>query len=340
LEEALLRSFARGVWGGARWGTTKRIGRVLEVLRSFWSWSDRPILGTITNEKWPGEAFVATFMKTQTKRSELLKKKLGMKKVVVMPVHFQNHWTLVVVDGRESVEPSVETSVEPSLLYMDSLRTEAMVLEVWTYVNEGLKELMGWSLPMRWNTARQELGSDTCGTFVLHYMEQCCRALFLEEPWSSLGWPSHAVWGERVCKLARAMKAEQEKIKTEEENEESKKKKLEDKKKTAGATKKKAEEVDSKLEDLTVIADASLKKIPAGKPCLENLSEKSQANVKHVHVTGAGVCAKCRWSSGCWECDGAHAVWYWLKQEGFDKELVLQLDAEAELKKFDADDVD
>ena len=125
---------------------------------------------------------------------------------------------------------------------------------------------------------------------------------------------SHAVWGERVCKLARAMKAEQEKIKTEEEKEESKKKKLEDKQKKAGAAKKKVEEVDSKLEDLTVIADASLKKIPAGKPCLENLSAKSKAEVLHVHVTGAGICARCRWTSGCNECDGAHAVWYWLKQ--------------------------
>jgi len=279
------------------------------------------------------EDFVAMFLKSQTKRSALLKKKLGMKKVVIMPVHFQNHWTLVVVDGREP-------NVEPILLYMDSLKSEAMVLEVWTYVNEGLKELMGWSLPKRWNEARQELGSDTCGTFVLHYMEQCCRALFLQEPWSSLGWPTNTLWGPRVCKLAGVMKAEQEKTKAEDEKEEIKKKKLEDKKKKADGTKKKHEEADLKLEELAAIADASLKKIPPGKPCLENLSEKSRAEVVKVHVTGAGVCGRCRWSHGCNECDGPHAVWYWLKQEGFDKELVYQVDAEAELKKLDVDDVD
>ena len=284
--------------------------------------------------------FVAGFLKTQTKRVELLKKKLGMKKVVLMPVHFQNHWTLVVVDGRESVEPSVETSVEPRLLYMDSLRTEAMVLDVWAYVHEGLKELMGWSLPLRWNAARQELGSDTCGTFVLHYMEQCCRALLLQEPWCSLGWPSHTVWGERAYKLTRAMKTEQEKIKTEEGIQDVKKKKLEEKTKKAADAKKKADAVDLKMDELAVVADASMKKIPPGKPCLENLSAKARAEVNKVHVTGAGICAKCRWSSGCYECDGAHAVLYWLKQEGFDKELVLKLDAEVELNKLDGDDVD
>ena len=83
----------------------------------------------------------------------------------------------------------------------------------------------------------------------------------------------------------------------------------------------------------------SMKEILPDKPCLENLSAKARAEVMKVHLTGAGICSRCR-SSGCYECDGAHAVRYWLKQEGFDTELVLQLDAVAELKKLDADDVD
>ena len=84
----------------------------------------------------------------------------------------------------------------------------------------------------------------------------------------------------------------------------------------------------------------SMKEILPDKPCLENLSAKARAEVMKVHLTGAGICSRCRWSSGCYECEGAHALRYWLKQEGFDKELVLKLDAEAELKKLDADDVD
>jgi len=84
----------------------------------------------------------------------------------------------------------------------------------------------------------------------------------------------------------------------------------------------------------------SMKKILPDKPCLENLSAKARAEVMKVHLTGAGICARCRCTSGCYECEGAHALRYWLKQEGFDKEIVLKLDAEAELKKLDADDVD
>ena len=272
------------------------------------------------------EAFVEEFMKGQVKRSELLKKKLGMKRIIVMPVHCKSHWTLVVVDGRESGEPV--------LRYMDSLRSEGMVLEVWTYVNEGLKELMGWSLPKRWNEGRQPLGSDVCGAFVLHYMEQCIRALLLQEPWSSLGWPSSGVWGDRVHKLARSMKNEQDKIKKEDEKEEEKKKKEEEKKKNEEEKKKKTGVVDAKVAALGEAADALVKKIPPGKPCLENLSAKALEEVKHVHFTGVGVCSKCRWSSGCLECHGPHALLYWLKKEGFDGEAIVHLDAQAELKKL------
>ena len=141
---------------------------------------------------------------------------------VIIPVHCDNHWTLVVVDGRGSGEPV--------LMYMDSLRSEGTVLKVWEYIKEGLKDLMGWTLPKRWNEARQPLGSDVCGAFVLFYIEQCCRALLLQEPWSSLGWPSSEAWGVRVQKLAACLKAAPEKTKNENEKEEAKKKKEEDRK--------------------------------------------------------------------------------------------------------------
>ena len=56
LEEAFLRGFEGFFgWLGARWGTTKRLARVLKDLRSFWAQSDRPTLGTTTNEEWPSE---------------------------------------------------------------------------------------------------------------------------------------------------------------------------------------------------------------------------------------------------------------------------------------------
>jgi hypothetical protein len=221
-----------------------------DLLKAYMEGRKGPAEGT-------NEADVEEFMQGQVKRTELLKKKLGMKKVVVMPVHFKNHWTLVVVDGRGSEEPVLK--------YMDSLRSEDFVLEHWTYISEGLKDLRGWSLPERCNEGRQPLGSTVCGAFVLHYMEQCCRAMLLQEPWSSLGWPCSEVWGERLMKLVKAMKNEQEKTKKEQEKEDEKKKKQEEKKKKEEEKKKKTGAVDAKVKALAEEADASMKKIPAGR---------------------------------------------------------------------------
>ena len=267
------------------------------------------------------EDFVEEFMEGQKKRTELLKQMLGMKKVVVMPVHYKDHWTLVVVDGRGSGEAVLQ--------YRDSLRSEDFVLEVWSWIYEGLEELMGWKLPKRMNEARQPLGSSVCGAYCLHYMEQCCRAMFLKEPWSSLGWPGAEVWGGRIGKLVGLLKKEQDKLKKEQEDKEEKKKKQEEKQKKKDEKKKKKDgAVDDKMKLLAEEADAGIKKIPPGKPCLENLSEEAQKAVA-VAKTKGGVCSRCRWSKGCLSCDEAKCLRYWLKAEGF-------LEATAVAKKHNA----
>ena len=56
-----------------------------------------------------------------------------------------------------------------------------------------------------------------------------------------------------------------------------------------------------------------------GKPCFENLSEAAQQAVKMAEA-GAGICSKCRWSSGCLGCDGGKALLHYLKKEGFEVE--------------------
>ena len=95
----------------------------------------------------------------------------------------------------------------------------------------------------------------------------------------------------------------------------------------ASAAKLKAAEVaadgaakkDKMLQDLKADADTMGNKIPAGKPCLENLSPLAQnAVLKASH--GGGVCSKCRWRSGCLECDKEKALFHWLKVEGFIQE--------------------
>jgi hypothetical protein len=253
-------------------------------------------------------ADVEEVRQAQEKRRELLKKKLAMKKVVGLPVHYKNHWTTVVVDGRGE---------EPDLIYFDSLGSEDFVLEVWNYVEEGLQALMQWKLPLRFNEeSRQPIGSSVCGAFSLHYLEQSCRTLILKEPWSSLGWPGSEVWGERVWKLANALKREQDKLKAELEKQEEKEKKLQEKEKKKAENKKKAGAVDEKVKELAGEADAALKKIPEGKPCLENLSQQAQQAVA-LAATYAGICSRCRWSAGCLSCSQEKALKYWLKREGF-----------------------
>ena len=126
---------------------------------------------------------------------------------------------------------------------------------------------MGWSLPKRMTEARQPPGSLVCGAFCLRYMEQSCRSMLLQEPWSSLGWPGAEVWSERLWKLVGAMKKEYEKKKKEEEEKEEKKKKQQEKEKKKAQKKEKSGEVDEKLKALAEGADAGIKKIPAGKPC-------------------------------------------------------------------------
>ena len=124
-----------------------------------------------------------------------------------------------------------------------------------------------------------------------------------------------------MWKLANAMKREQEKLKAECEKQEEKEKKLEEKEKMKAEKKNKAGEVDEKVKELAGEADAALKKIPEGKPCLENLSTKAQEAVT-LAATYAGICSRCRWSSGCLTCSKEKALKYHLKKEGFLVETV------------------
>ena len=110
-------------------------------------------------------------------------------------------------------------------------------------------------------------------------------------------------------------------MKAEWEKQEEKEKKLEEKEKKKAANKKKAGEVDEKVKELAGEADAALKKIPEGKPCLENLSKKAQEAVA-LASTYAGICSRCRWSAGCLSCSKDKALKYWLKKEGFLVETV------------------
>ena len=48
---------------------------------------------------------------------------------------------------------------------------------------------------------------------------------------------------------------------------------------------------------------------------VEDLGPAQQAHFRRVEATGVGVCAKCRWKSGCMNCDVEKAWNYCLKWE-------------------------
>ena len=254
-------------------------------------------------------SFKEEFFKAQAHRQAVLKTLVDSPGLVLLPVHFKDHWTLVqIVNGKALEERRVE--------YKDSLTDDTFVEEMWSWAAGGL-ELLGVKVPRRSNLARQVVASNTCGAFVLHYMEVACRRFVLNEPRSAAGYPEAKAWGGTVQKIAAMLLKEQNKLKDEESQAEVKMKKVEEKKKKMEEAKKKKEVVDGKLEALSEEAAAQIQKIPPGKPCLENLSEQGQAAVK-LAALGAGSCSRCRWANGgCLSCSGAKALQYWLNKEGF-----------------------
>ena len=254
------------------------------------------------------EEFLLRLAAVQENRRKVIVQKLDKAAVVLMPVYCSQHWTLVVVQ-----KVGDEVLVE----YRDSLQTASE--ESWQAAAKALKVLKGWELPRRCNTAVQPPGSALCGAFVLFWMEQVCRKLCLNEPACSMGWPNAALWSARTWTVSKMLKKEQDKQIAEAKALQLKNEAIRQKQKAVDEKNLKKQE---QLEKIKGKVEASAKeswlKVPAGKPCLENLSKEGQLDVADKANTGQGSCSRCRWGDvGCLSCSGAKALEYWLKKEGF-----------------------
>lgn len=250
----------------------------------------------------------------QKTRRNSLRNALMAKAVVFVPVHHKDHWALLVVDGRNEANRK--------WTWRDSLTPGDTTKAVKCYIEAALKELVALEgLDDACNVALQPVESAVCGCYVLHWMEQSCRKMILNEPGCSIGWPKSETWAARVHKLVEMMQKEQSKLKKESEQ-----MKL---KAFADAAKKKASEAAANvalkkadaLVALKADAAAMCSKVPAGKPCLENLSPEAQTAVQKAAL-GGGVCSKCHWQSGCLACCKEKALQYYLKKEGFIVEVM------------------
>ncbi|CAE8706526.1 unnamed protein product [Polarella glacialis] len=254
------------------------------------------------------EEFLLRLAAVQENRRKVIVQKLDNAAVVLMPVYCSQHWTLVVVQ-----KVGDEVLVE----YRDSLQTASEAS--WQAAAKALKVLKGWELPRRCNTAVQPPGSALCGAFVLFWREQVCRKLCLNEPACSMGWPNAALWSARTWAVSKMLKKEQDKQIAEAKALQLKKEAIRKKQKAVDEKNLKKQE---QLEKIKGTVEASAKeswlKVPAGKPCLENLSKEGQLDVADKANTGQGSCSRCRWGDvGCLNCSGAKALTYWLKTEGF-----------------------
>jgi hypothetical protein len=260
-----------------------------------WSYVD-PLLSSA----W----FVCTY--EAAVRREMLKD-LFCKDCILCPIARQaaaNHWSLlVVVKDLKLVQ------------YFDSLpkASEKNKEVAEAVLHEFCPEL---KFPIsRSNSALQPAGSSTCGCFVLHWMEQACRTHLLNESPCSAGWPQPKVWAGRVVKIAAAliqMKANSEADAEKAKMKELKKLEVQQKK---DALAKKGAAAGALAESLKGPAEFALKKVPASKPCRENLSSAAQAAILEVEAKGMKVCSKCKFQYGCFMCHPDKALQYWLKKE-------------------------
>lgn len=247
----------------------------------------------------------------QAKRKAALEQILNEKAVVLVPVHHLQHWALLVVQNTHEGHRN--------MYWRDSLKVEpgGTAEAMKTYIEVAMKETLDMEfVATEVNKAKQPEGSAVCGCFVLHWMEQACRKLVLNEAGCSIGWPTSEAWAAKMLKLVEMMQKEQTKLQIDADALAAKTAKAAAKKKAAKDAAVAADMKKGMLKDLKAEAEASLSKIPAGKPCFENLSAASKAAVLKASAM-PGICSRCRWTSGCLNCDKEKALKYYLKQEGF-----------------------
>ena len=265
----------------------------------------------------------------KTKWRTILKAFSGPVKVVLIPLTVGEHWTLLVLQMQQNVVKyydSLKFESESGYLAADMLLTKLKQ-------QDDLKGL-GWLpevCPHRCNCSLQ--GTMQCGYFVAWWMEEEVRELMGQGRWCR-GWPNAALTRQSMQKamgncVAASIKMQKdlEKLKKAEEEEVNKLK-------AAGLLKDKFAAVAAIHERLGAVAKADLAAGSTGgavevslhlseeqsveswaEDILNLLLPAHQEKVKVVRETMTGICSKCRWTSGCAECQWWKTVRYFRMKE-------------------------
>jgi hypothetical protein len=250
---------------------------------------------------------------TATQRQALLSHKQGAKRLLV-PVFGDapGHWTLL------SLELAEDGSLS-AVRYRDSLQDQhsgctAAAEQLLSILSEG----QHLALPARSNWTYQAAGSDMCGFWVLVWAEDEAAEHSGEGP-AARGLPQPRLKGTRarLVTLTKLLEAEQKKSEADQEDERAKyAKKL-------AQAKEKAKALAAKNSSKKDAAEAALQAVEllaaggtdaAGGFSAANLSEFARASILRA-ASGVGVCSKCRWQSGCLNCDRDKAQRHFLEKE-------------------------
>ena len=223
-------------------------------------------------------------------------------RLLLVPVYCHFHWTLLVAQRKGTGQPitwrrygSLSKEHEeshPQQILMGNLLDPQFIL------------------PPRSNSAKQPVGSNACGCYVLHYMEGEIRLLRGEWPsvWPETGWNN---WKQRL-EIACAKVIAEQKLITDAANI-----RFQSEKAKIAEQQEKAKVKLSKLKDITsvayITAQQQLDKNSV-RFTWKNLSQDSVHKVKLLKDS-FGRCPKCRWQSGCLSCDAYKCLRYHLHSE-------------------------
>jgi hypothetical protein len=240
--------------------------------------------------------------------------------LVLVPIWDQNgkgsggaHWTLLAIDRRMK-----EIRYYDTLLH-EAAGNRASACQVWSMLRE-FQDDMPVDVPAKRNKVVQE--ALQCGLFVIWYVEEEIRH-FQGQGWASQGWPSAEKVTARLKQLLRQVEAEErlmrDAIKAQadlpplpppagpppviQEHLEA----------LAATAKESMDKGQADVGGPVPVEDDDLEAWAAG--MVEWLTPGHQEICRKVQLTGIGICAKCRWKSGCYNCSFAKAVRYWRDQE-------------------------
>ena len=211
-------------------------------------------------------------------------------KLLLVPVHSQLHWTLLAAQRAGPGQPITWRRY-------DSLSKEHEE-------SHPQQIFMGQLLDLS-NIATQPVGSNACGCYVLHYMEEGLRLFRGEWPsvWPEDGWKD---WKLRLVTIVPKLLAHANAFI---EDGKIRHAKLESQMAGIAQQKSKAEKKLSKLTDITSAAYQTAKDQldkNSVRFTWKNLSQDSVHKVKR---------SKCRWQSGCLSCDAYKCLRYHLHSE-------------------------